>query len=135
MPKNELLSNDQDAANPKQNMKVIGYREVMPTVFPSPAVGTSGRVVLGKADGATNFCMRIIEFSPGGATSLHSHPWEHEQFVHEGTGQVFIEDRWFEVGPGSIVFIPSGVTHQIKNTGEASLLFVCLVPAFAPELL
>lgn len=116
-------------------MKVIDYREVAPTAFPAPAAGTTGRVVLGKADGAANFCMRIIEFAPGGETSLHSHPWEHEQFVHEGTGRVFIEDRWFDVGPGSVLFIPSGVTHQIKNTGQGPLVFVCLVPPFAPELL
>ncbi|MDQ7830739.1 MAG: cupin domain-containing protein [Desulfovibrionaceae bacterium] len=120
---------------PEDALKVIDYHEVAPTVFPAPAVGTTGRVVLGKADGATNFCMRIIEFAPGGETSLHSHPWEHEQFVHEGAGQVFIEDRWFDVGPGRVLFIPSGVTHQIKNTGTVPLVVVCLVPPFAPELL
>ncbi|MEF3697117.1 cupin domain-containing protein [Desulfolutivibrio sp.] len=116
-------------------MKVINYCDVAPTVFPAPARGTTGRVVLGKADGATNFCMRVIEFAPGGETSRHSHPWEHEQFVHEGTGQVLIEDRWFDVGPGSVLFIPSGVTHQIKNSGAVPLVIVCLVPPFAPELL
>ncbi len=116
-------------------MKVIDYRDVAPTDFPAPAVGATGRVVLGKADGAANYCMRVIEFEPGGETSRHSHPWEHEQFVHAGTGQVFIEDRWHDVKPGSVVFIPSGVTHQIRNTGKTPLTVVCSVPPFAPELL
>ena len=116
-------------------MKVIDYRGIAATNFPAPAVKTTGRVVIGKADGADNFCMRVIEFAPGGETSLHSHPWEHEQFVHAGTGRVFIEDAWHEVGPGSVVFIPSGVTHQIRNTGDGPLLVVCLVPPFAPDLL
>jgi len=124
-----------DPAIPRQTRKVIDYLDITPTRFPAPAVDTSGRVVIGKADGAVNFCMRVIEFAAGGETSLHSHPWEHEQFVHQGVGQIFIEDRWFDVGPGSVVFVPSGVTHQIKNTGDTSLLFVCLVPPFAPELL
>jgi mannose-6-phosphate isomerase-like protein (cupin superfamily) len=55
--------------------------------------------------------------------------------VHAGEGQVFIKDRWHDVRPGSVVFIPSGVTHQIRNTGKAPLTVVCSVPPFAPELL
>lgn len=115
-------------------MKVIHYTDVEEKVFGSPARGTSGRVVIGKADGANNFCMRVIELSPGGYTPLHSHPWEHEQFIHAGRGSIKMENQWYEFGPGSVVFVPANMEHQLKNTGEESLVVVCLVPPFAPEI-
>ena len=41
---------------------------------------------------------------------------------------------WVPVNPGSVTFIPGNEEHQIRNTGEGKLTFVCLVPSGAPEL-
>ena len=60
-------------------MKIIHYSEAEGRDFGSPAKDVIGRVVVGKADGADNFCMRIFELAPGGYTPRHAHPWEHEQ--------------------------------------------------------
>jgi len=40
-------------------------------------------------DGADNFVMRMFELKPGGCTSLHVYPYEHEVFVVEREG-VFV---------------------------------------------
>ncbi len=56
--------------------------------------GVTGRVVIGKDDGAANFCMRIFTLAPGGYTPRHSHDWEHEILIHEGHGQVMQERQW-----------------------------------------
>jgi quercetin dioxygenase-like cupin family protein len=98
------------------------------------AKGVAGRVLIGKADGAPNFCMRLFEIAPGGHTPKHAHAWEHEMFYHSGQGEVYGNGTWNTVGPGSVVYVKSGEEHQIKNTGNVPLVVVCLVPSGAPEL-
>ncbi len=116
-------------------MQIKQYRDIKPTLFDSDAVkGVAARVVLGKADGAGNFCMRVFEIAPGGFTPKHTHAWEHEMFIHAGEGEIFGEGRWNPVRPGKALLIPANAEHQIKNTGKQTLVVVCLVPGFAPEL-
>ncbi len=116
-------------------MKVMHYTEISPTRFDSDSVkGLTGRVAVGRTDGAENFFMRVFELSPDGFTPRHSHDWEHEIFVHNGTGEVFFEGKWNPLQPGYIIFIPGNKEHQIRNTGQEPLVFVCLVPSKAPEL-
>lgn len=116
-------------------MKVIHYSEAEAKVFDSdPAKGVTGRVVIGKADGADNFCMRVFELSPGGHTPKHSHDWEHEIFVHAGRGAVWNDGNWKDVEQGNVIFIPGGEEHQLKNTGDGAMTFVCLIPSGVAEL-
>lgn len=57
-------------------MKIINYTSVTPTHFDNDqAKGVAGHVVVGKNDGANNFCMRIFEIASGGYTPKHAHPW------------------------------------------------------------
>ena len=44
------------------------------------------------------------------------------------------DGQWVAIGPGSTLFIPADVEHQIENTGSEPLLIICLVPPKAPEL-
>jgi len=116
-------------------MKIIDYRDVEPKELTAATMrGVTGRVLLGKADGAVNYCMRMIEVAPGGLIPPHKHPWEHEQFVHAGQGRILRDGQWVAIGPGSTLFIPADVEHQIENTGSEPLLIICLVPPKAPEL-
>ena len=116
-------------------MKHIIYSDVKPTNFDNgPARGVAARVVIGKQDGANNFCMRVFEIAPGGHTPRHAHAWEHEMFVHAGVGEVYGNGRWQPMAAGNVLFIPGNEEHQMKNTGTAPLIVVCLVPPTAPEL-
>jgi len=55
-------------------MKIMHYNEQEPVLFDSdPAKGVAGRVVIGKKDGAENFCMRVFELSESGFSPRHSH--------------------------------------------------------------
>ena len=72
-------------------MKVIRSSDAEAKVYAGDQVkGTVGRVLVGQADGAANFCMRIFELTAGGFTPKHSHAWEHEVFIHKGTRIVFV---------------------------------------------
>lgn len=116
-------------------MKIIHYKEAPAKEFDKPpAKGVTGRVLIGKDDGAPNFCMRVFELKPGGHTPFHAHPWEHEIFCHSGMGEVYRDGQWVPVASGTAVFIPGNQDHQIRNTGPDTLTFICLVPAGAPEL-
>jgi quercetin dioxygenase-like cupin family protein len=116
-------------------MRIKKYTDVEATYFEKPEVkGVAARVVIGKADGAQNFCMRIFALSPGGHTPKHAHDWEHEMFVHAGEGEIYGNGRWHPVVSGNVLFIPGNEEHQIRNSGQEPLIIVCLVPSHAPEL-
>lgn len=116
-------------------MKITNYATIPPTRFDSDQVkGVAGRVAVGKADGANNFCMRIFEIAPGGNTPRHAHPWEHEMFIHAGAGEIWGNGKWNNILPGTVIFMPSDEEHQVRNTGNELLILACLVPSIAPEL-
>ena len=116
-------------------MKIKNYKSVSPTHFNNDvAKGVAGRVVVGKHDGANNFCMRVFEIAPGGFTPMHAHPWEHEMFIHSGAGEIYGNGQWNPVTAGNAIFVPANEEHQMKNTGKELLIMACLVPSSAPEL-
>ena len=116
-------------------MKVIAYREAAARTFDGgEARGITGRVAIGATDGAEHFCMRIFTVAPGGFTPRHIHDWEHEIFIHAGHGAILRDGTWLDVQSGTVLFIPGGEEHQLKNRGSEDLVFVCLIPAGIPEL-
>jgi quercetin dioxygenase-like cupin family protein len=116
-------------------MKLMHYTEEPPKRIENDvAKGVSARLLIGKNDGAGNFCMRLFQLDEGGHTPRHSHEWEHEIFFHEGQGEIFLGDTWKPVEAGCAAFVPGHLDHQIRNTGEGTLTFVCLIPSGYPEL-
>jgi quercetin dioxygenase-like cupin family protein len=116
-------------------MKIIHYSEAEPKHFDGDTVkGVTGRLVIGKSDGANNFCMRFFELSEGGYSPKHSHEWEHEIIIHSGDGEVLSQGEWIPVTKGHVIFIPGNEEHQIRNASEGTLVFACLIPSGAPEL-
>ncbi|NTV48868.1 MAG: cupin domain-containing protein [Geobacteraceae bacterium] len=116
-------------------MHKIKYQEADSVLINNEiANGINARVVIGKANGACNFCMRVFEVASGGHTPKHTHAWEHEIFVHSGAGEIFGNQEWNSFKTGDVVFVPGNEEHQIRNTGSGTLTFICLVPSSAPEL-
>jgi quercetin dioxygenase-like cupin family protein len=116
-------------------MKIIHYSEADSRSFDSDAVkGVTGRVVIGKADGADNYCMRFFEISENGYSPKHSHDWEHEIIIHSGKGDVLWDGKWIPVSTGYTIFIPPNEEHQIRNNGKDLLVFACIIPEGPPEL-
>ena len=116
-------------------MKVVHYSEIPPIAMNNEMVkNVAGRVLLGSQDGAPNFCMRRFEMGPQGYTPKHSHAWEHEVYVVQGKGQVFIDGQWQAVREGTAVLVPPNAEHQFKNDSDGTFAFICLVPSTAPEI-
>ena len=72
--------------------------------------------------------MRVFEVETGGHSPYHKHPWEHEVFILEGSGVLVQGDEEFPLSKGDVLFIPPGEEHQLKNTSEKNLEFICLIP-------
>ena len=85
------------------------------------------RDLLGLADGAPNFTMREFQLAAGAATPHHSHDWEHEVLILDGTGSLVHGDNETQFSSGSSIFVPSNEPHQFKNTGSTELRFICVV--------
>jgi quercetin dioxygenase-like cupin family protein len=48
----------------------------------------------------------------------HSHEEDDIFYVLEGTMEFLVDDEWMSAPPGSFVLVPSGVTHDFKNSGD-----------------
>jgi len=96
------------------------------------AHGCLVRQLVNRDDGAPNFAMRQFEVAPGGYTPRHSHPYEHEVFVLEGSGVVLEGGEEHPLRAGDVVYVHPDEVHQFRNTGDAPLKFLCVVPHIQP---
>jgi len=116
-------------------MKIVDYKDTSAQSFNGESVkNVTGRVVIGKDDGAPNFCMRVFTIGADGFSPRHSHEWEHEIFIHAGKGQVYQEGQWQDVAAGTAIFVPGNEEHQLRNTGTEDFTFICLIPKGVAEL-
>lgn len=110
-------------------MKVVHYEQVpAEPVKMEGAVGCQIRCLVGEPDGAPSFSMRQFEVAVGGHTPRHTHGYEHEVFVLEGSGVVIEGDREHALRPGTVIYVPPGQVHQFRNSGSSPLKFICLIP-------
>ncbi|WP_371524926.1 cupin domain-containing protein [Streptomyces sp. NBC_01283] len=65
----------------------------------------------------------LTKVPSGGWLGLHSHEATEVYHVLLGDGIVHLEGQEEHVGPGSMVFIPSGCVHGVRNTGDSDLEF------------
>jgi quercetin dioxygenase-like cupin family protein len=92
------------------------------------AKGGTIRWLISQKDNAPNFAMRLFEFEPGGYSPSHSHPYEHEVYILEGSGTFMCEGKEYSFEKDYCIFVPPDKLHQFKNTGKSSLKFLCLIP-------
>jgi mannose-6-phosphate isomerase-like protein (cupin superfamily) len=80
---------------------------------------------------ATNFSMGNVTLDPhGGQVPWHQQDQEEIYFVVEGVGEMCLGEERRTITAGQAVYIPSGVFHQLTNTGETPLRMIyCYGPA------
>lgn len=106
-------------------MRVISYGEVE-----AKEVEGSSKLKIRwlNNEGSKTFAVRHIEIEPNGYSPYHSHPWEHEIFVLEGSGTTVGEKGGQSISVGDLISIPGEEIHQIKNTGKSTLKILCMIP-------
>lgn len=109
--------------------KVMHYTQIQAETYGDTAPGTSIRWLIDDDhDGAPVYALRMIEIAPGGHSPKHTHPYEHENFIVEGSGRLLIDETWHDLKPGDVAFVPAGVLHQYANAGETTFKFLCGIP-------
>lgn len=63
---------------------------------------------------------------PGASTTAHYHRVTEEiYYILKGQGKMTIDGETRTVGPGDAIAIPPTQVHQITNTGNEPLVFLC----------
>jgi mannose-6-phosphate isomerase-like protein (cupin superfamily) len=93
-------------------------------VFAMAGGGEARLLATGENTGGALWVGRFRE-DPGFMTTLHFHHRTDEQFyVLEGVLSLYIEERWRELGPGTLGVVPRGVRHAQGNRGDKPVHFV-----------
>jgi quercetin dioxygenase-like cupin family protein len=102
----------------------------IPKIVPNMegAKGVLKQVPISKADGTPNFSFRVFTIEPGGHTPLHTHPFEHLNYIIEGNGAVMAHDGPRDIKKGDFVLVQPGDVHQYRNTSNEPLVIICAVP-------
>ena len=94
--------------------------------------GTKGvykQVPISKENGTPTFSFRVFTIQPGGHTPLHGHPFEHLNYILEGSGTVVAEDGERELKKGDFVLVLPNETHQYRNASTTMpMIMICAVP-------
>ncbi|MEX0979434.1 MAG: cupin domain-containing protein [Pirellulales bacterium] len=62
----------------------------------------------------------------GASTTPHCHPQTEEiYYILSGQARMRIDTETAIVGPGDAIAIPPGMTHEITNTAQEPLVFLC----------
>lgn len=80
---------------------------------------------------ATNFALgMVILESNGGQVPWHNQEQEEIYFIAEGEGEICLGEERQPIKKGQAVYIPSGVFHQLTNTGSTPMTMIyCYGPA------
>jgi len=85
--------------------------------------------MIGKKEGAENFAFRYYQIEEGGHSNKEQHPYDHGILVLQGSGKVLLGEEIHNISRGDIIHIPPDALHQISNSGQEPLGFLCVIPA------
>jgi len=80
--------------------------------------------------GTTQSSTIVYEIEPGHRLGWHTDATEETQYIIAGRGRLFLEDGTVhDVGPASVFVLPTGVRHDLANTGQETLRAVAFFAA------
>jgi mannose-6-phosphate isomerase-like protein (cupin superfamily) len=75
--------------------------------------------------GSRNLVVTWVDCEPGGEQQMHVHETEEQVYiVVRGRGLMKTGDEEQDVSAGTLIFVPPGTAHAIRNTGDDTLTFV-----------
>jgi mannose-6-phosphate isomerase-like protein (cupin superfamily) len=106
-------------------MKPTDISQAEPVLVPENAgtvlnvFGDQFTVKLAGQQTQSAFTLLELITPPGGGPPPHYHVNDCELFMlQEGRVSYFVQDRWTELGPGGVVFVPRGSIHTFRNVGD-----------------
>lgn len=98
--------------------------------------GQTSQLLLGREQfGSKNLAVTWADCEPGSMQAVHGHPDNEQVYVIvRGRGVMHVGGDMQEVREGTLVFIPPGAAHAIKNASDQPLVFVSATsPPFDPS--
>lgn len=88
----------------------------------------AGKEFVKDATGATSCEISFGTLKPGQAVPFfHSHKANEENYIIlSGEGRFQVNDEVFAVAEGSVVRVATNCDRNIKNTGAANLVYICI---------
>jgi len=91
-----------------------------------------------KVTAAEHFSAGVVNLEPGKGHERHNHPYSEEiLYVISGKGVQTVELESGileqEIGPGTLVHIPTAIYHSTINSGETPMQMIAIYAPFGPE--
>lgn len=104
-------------------MEVVRLADVAGEEFPA---GRKTRILVGAGGPlqARHFVQGYVAIHPGGCVPAHAHPQEEVYLILSGRGAMRVGDDARAVQGVTAVYIPPGVEHELRNTGDEELVMV-----------
>lgn len=101
-------------------IKVNIFQDIEGVEFPA---GRRTRMVIGENGAITGekFCQGYVMVHPGGKVPAHDHVTVESYTILQGSGEMTVDGETLPVCEGDCVFIPSGKSHELVNTGSKEL--------------
>lgn len=94
------------------------------------AEGVRARRVVDQARGSGALTIGELVIEPASPPRRrHRHKVEEGIVIRQGLGRFRLGDEEQEVGPGSMILVPAGVLHGMRNVGSDVLLAYFVYPA------
>ena len=78
----------------------------------------------GPTDQLNGLCVGMAVLDPGSTPHPpHRHAEEEFLIVASGDGEIYVEGKTTQVGPGAIMYVAGRTEHGIRNTGNVSMTF------------
>jgi mannose-6-phosphate isomerase-like protein (cupin superfamily) len=107
---------------PKLSEGVVDIASIPPT---APVDGC--RIFMhynGPTDQLSGLCVGMAVLSPGSSPHPpHRHAEEEFLIIASGDGEIYVEGKTTQVGPGAIMYVAGNTEHGICNTGTAPMTF------------
>jgi quercetin dioxygenase-like cupin family protein len=102
----------------------ITFKTLDGPTWPGAGFGFTPSVI--GTDYTEHYSAQLGKIGPGGLSKPHVDPYNHAFYFISGTGTVTIGEQSWQLKPGTIVKIPSGLTHGFANTGADDLTFLVI---------
>jgi len=95
--------------------------------------GVELQILVSAEQGAKDLTTCLASFQPGTQLPMHTHPTGEAITLIEGTAEVLVENRSYQLNAFDCMWVPAGIPHGVRNSSSAKAVFHTSFPTGAVE--